>query len=87
MTLELMKEFFIDLAVFLVVVMATSFAGVIAFLVLPSPFFYGGLMVLTAIVFGVLIQRRLWAERLWAQREEILRQADAEAHGATREEW
>jgi hypothetical protein len=67
--------------------MATSFAGVVAFLVLPFTFFYGGLMVLTAIVFGVAIQRRLWAERLWIQREEILRQADAEANGATHEEW
>ena len=91
MTERLLSEFLIDLAVFLVVAMATTLVAVIASLIVPfslSLFQWGlmmmfqwGSMALAAVILGVAIQRRVWADRLETYRDELVRQADAEARG------
>ena len=83
------REFVIDLAVFLVVAMATTLVGFVAYLTLPFSLFHlglrmlfqWGLMALAAVILGVAIQRRVWADRLEMYRDELGRQADAEAGG------
>jgi hypothetical protein len=89
MTGRLIREFVIDLAVFLVVAMATAFVGFVASLILPFSLFQWGLMSLSqwglmslaAVILGVAIQRRVWADKLEMYRDELVRQADAEARG------
>jgi membrane protein implicated in regulation of membrane protease activity len=81
MTGRLIREFVIDLVVFLVVAMATPFVGFVASLILPFSLFQWGLMTLAAAIFGVAIQRRVWADRLEMYRDELVRQADAQARG------
>ena len=78
---RLIREFVIDLAVFLVVAMATAFVGFVASLILPFSLFQWGLMSLAAVILGVAIQRRVWADKLEMYRDELVRQADAEARG------
>jgi hypothetical protein len=72
MTGRLIREFVIDLVVFLVVAMATTpFVGFVASLILPFSLFQWGLMTLAAAIFGVAIQRRVWADRLEMYRDEL----------------
>ncbi len=90
MTARLIREFLIDLAVFLAVAVVTSFVGFFAYLILPSLLFSIGLMALTAAILGVVIQRRVWAERLRIQRIETVQQAEAqwyEQESEEPEEW
>jgi hypothetical protein len=69
--------------------MATTLVGFVASLILPySLFQWGlmalfqwGLMTLAAVILGVTIQRRVWADRLEMYRDELIRQAAAEARG------
>jgi hypothetical protein len=91
MTGRLIREFVSDLAVFLVVAMATTLVAVVASLIVPfslSLFQWGlmmmfqwGSMALAAVILGVAIQRRVWADRLEMYRDELVRQAGAEARG------
>ena len=85
------SEFATDLAVFLVVAMATTLVALVASIIVPfalSLFEWGlmmmfqwGSMALAAVILGVAIQRQVWADRLDMYRDELLRQADAEARG------
>jgi hypothetical protein len=83
MTGRFIREFAIDLAVFLVVAMATTLVAFVAILILPFSLFLfqRGLITLAAVILGVAIQRRVWADRLEMYRDELVRQADAEARG------
>jgi uncharacterized integral membrane protein len=66
--------------VFLAVAVVTTVVGLVVgsfFPVYPIPLVF---MLLTAVVVGVVLQRRVWANRLQIHREELLRQADAQAH-------
>ena len=87
MVARLIGVFLTDLLVFLAVAVVTTLVGLVVaavFPVYPIPLVF---MLLTAIVVGVVIQRRLWANRLETQREEILRRAESEARGEVAEEW
>jgi hypothetical protein len=91
MTGRFIREFAIDLAVFLVVAMATTLVAFVAILIVPfslflfqrglMAMFQWGLITLAAVILGVAIQRRVWADRLEMYRDELVRQADAEARG------
>jgi hypothetical protein len=61
--------------------MATTLVGFVASLILPYSLFQWGLMTLAAVILGVTIQRRVWADRLEMYRDELIRQAAAEARG------
>ena len=79
MRAELVREFLVDLGVFLAVAAATSVVGFVVYLVHPIYPVPIAAMALTAVVVGLVIQRWLWANRLQSQREEILHQAGVEA--------
>jgi hypothetical protein len=88
---RLIREFLIDLVVFLFVAMATTLVAFIAILIVPFSLFLfqrglialfqWGLITLAAVILGVAIQRRVWADSLEMYRDELVRQADAEARG------
>ena len=91
LTGRLIREFGIDLAVFLVVAMATTLVAFVAILIVPfslflfqrglMAMFQWGLITLAAVILGVAIQRRVWGDRLEMYRDELVRQADVEARG------